>query len=147
VTNTLSRWGNKTQQERWLPKFCREDSFDAAIAVQEPQPLFNSDLLTTCAKKNNKGYVLDGTKSLVPLAGSAELCLVAAQFKGKNEVFIVPANTRGVSFKSSPAMGLRSAEVGTLQLDKVQLNEDSLLGTGNATPTQFNYEHFIDSSH
>jgi alkylation response protein AidB-like acyl-CoA dehydrogenase len=147
VTNTLSRWGNKTQQERWLPKFCSEDSFNAAIAVQEPQPLFNSDLLTTYAKRNKKGFVLNGTKSLVPLAGTAELYLVAAQFKGKNEVFIVPANTKGVSFKSSPAMGLRSAEVGTLQLDKVQLDKDTLLSAGNASHKQFNYEHFIDSSH
>jgi alkylation response protein AidB-like acyl-CoA dehydrogenase len=147
VTNTLSRWGNPTQQERWLPKFCNEDSFNAAIAVQEPQPLFNSDLLTTRAKQTRKGFVLNGTKSLVPLAGTAELYLVAAQFKGKNEVFIVPANTKGVSFKSSPAMGLRSAEVGNLQLIKVQLDKDALLSAGNATHKQFNYEHFIDSSH
>jgi alkylation response protein AidB-like acyl-CoA dehydrogenase len=147
VTNTLSRWGNPTQQERWLPKFCNEDSFNAAIAVQEPQPLFNSDLLTTRAKQTRKGFVLNGTKSLVPLAGTAELYLVAAQFKGKNEVFIVPANTKGVSFKSSPAMGLRSAEVGSLQLDKVQLDKDALLSAGNAAHKQFNYEHFIDSSH
>jgi alkylation response protein AidB-like acyl-CoA dehydrogenase len=147
VTNTLSRWGNKSQQELWLPKFCSEKNFTAAIAVQEPQPLFNSDLLTTCAKQNKKGYVLDGTKSLVPLAGSAELYLVAAQFKGKNEVFIVPAQTKGVSFISSPAMGLRSTEMGTLRLDKVQIDKDTLLGEGNAPHKSFNYVHFIDSSH
>ena len=147
VVNTLSRWGNKAQQEHWLPKFCSELSFNAAIAVQEPQALFNCDLLTTRAKHNKKGYVLNGTKSLVPLAGSANLYLVAAQFKGKNEVFIVPANAKGVSFKSSPAMGLRSAEVGTLQLDKVQLDKNGLLGLGNAPHKQFNYVNFIDSSH
>jgi len=152
VTNTLSRWGNKKQQALWLPKFCADPStnketFNAAIAVQEPQPLFNSDLLTTSAKQNKKGYVLNGTKSLVPLAGTANLYLVAAQFKGKNEVFIVPANAKGVSFKSSPAMGLRSAEVGILQFDKVQLDKDALLGAGNAPYQQFNYENFIDSSH
>ncbi|MEH6448039.1 MAG: acyl-CoA dehydrogenase family protein [Oleispira sp.] len=152
VTNTLSRWGNKKQQALWLPKFCADlstskETFNAAIAVQEPQPLFNSDLLTTSAKQNKKGYLLNGTKSLVPLAGTANLYLVAAQFKGKNEVFIVPANAQGVSFKSSPAMGLRSAEVGILQFDKVQLDKDALLGAGNAAHNQFNYENFIDSSH
>lgn len=147
VVNTLSRWGNKTQQARWLPKFCQEHAFNAAIAVQEPQPLFNSDLLTTSAKQNKKGYVLNGTKSLVPLTGTADLYLVAAQFKGKNEIFIVAAKTKGVSFTSSPAMGLRSAEVGRLQLDKVQLDKDALLGADNAAHKQFNYVHFIDSSH
>lgn len=147
VTNTISRWGNKTQQAFWLPKFCDENSFNAAIAVQEPQPLFNSDLLNTKAKQNKKGYVLSGIKSFIPLAGQAELYLVAAQFKGKNQIFIVPAKAQGVSFQSSPAMGLRSAEVGTLKLDKVQVDKDGLLGIGNAPHKQFNYAQFIDSSH
>ena len=147
VTNTISRWGNKTQQALWLPKFCTETNFNAAIAVQEPQPLFNSDLLTTRAKQSRKGFILSGIKSLVPLAGQAELYLVAAQFRGKNELFLVPAKAKGVSFTSTPAMGLRSAEVGTLKLDKVVLDKDARLGSGNAQYKQFNYQQFIDSSH
>lgn len=152
VVNSISRWGNKTQQALWLPKFCGEDTLNntpinAAIAVQEPQPLFNSALLQTHAKNNKKGYLLNGTKSLVPLAGTADLYLVAAQFKGKNELFLIPAKTKGVTFKASPAMGLRSAEVGTLQLEKVQLDKDALLGNGNVPHKQFNYRQFIDSSH
>ena len=147
AVNTLSRWGNKTQQQEWLPKFCQEEAFNAAIAVQEPQPLFNSDLLTTKAKQNKKGFVISGTKSLVPLSGTADLYLVAAQFKGKNQLFIVPAKAQGASFKSSPAMGLRSAEVGTLKLEKVQLDKNALLSSGNLPPQQFNFQQFIDSSH
>ena len=146
VVNTISRWGNKQQQENWLSKFIAEEAFIAALAVQEPQPLFNSQLLTTKAKKNKKGYVLSGVKSLVPLAGKADLYLVAAQLKGQNQIFIVPAASQGVSFNASPAMGLRSAEVGSLKLDKVQLDKDALLGAGNPSHKAFDYENFIDSS-
>lgn len=150
VVNTLSRWGNKKQQEDWLPKFCSEsteirDVFSAAIAVQEPQPLFDSNHLTTKAKKNKKGYVISGIKSFIPLAGTANLYLVAAQFKGKNEVFIVPSNSKGLSFKSSPAMGFRAAEVGTLKLDKVQVDKNALLGEGNPPSRTFHYSTFINS--
>ncbi|NRA24004.1 MAG: acyl-CoA dehydrogenase family protein [Oleispira sp.] len=145
VVNTLSRWGNEQQQSLWLPKFCAEQSYHAAIAVQEPQPLFNAQLLTTKAKQNKQGFTISGVKSLVPLAGKAELYLVAAQFKGKNQVFIVPANSQGVQFTPSPAMGLRSAEVGTLQLNKVQLDKHALLGADNAKHNEFSYNHFIDS--
>lgn len=150
VVNTLSRWGNKQQQELWLPKFCAEasdaaDVFSAAIAVHEPQPLFNSDKLTTKAKKNKKGYVISGVKSFIPLAGQANLYLVAAKHKGENQVFIVPANSKGLSFKASPAMGLRSAEIGTLKLDKVQVNKHALLGAGNPPSKTFHYNTFVNS--
>lgn len=145
VVNTLSRWGNEQQQTCWLGKFCGEDIFNAAIAVQEAQPLFNSQLLTTKAKKNKKGYLISGIKSLVPLAGKADLYLVAAEFKGQNQLFIVPGASKGVSFKPSPAMGLRSAEIGSLKLDKVQLDHNALVGLGNSDYKQFNYEQFVDS--
>ena len=147
VVNTLSRWGNNQQQTNWLPKFCSDSPFPAAIAVQEPQPLFNSDQLNTKAKQNKKGYVISGIKSLVALGGQAELYLVAAQFKGQNHIFIVPAAAKGLSFSSSPAMGLRSAEVGSLKLDKVQLGKDALLGLGLPQHKAFDYQTFIDSSH
>jgi alkylation response protein AidB-like acyl-CoA dehydrogenase len=142
VVNTLSRWGNEKQQDHWLS----EPLLSAAIAVQEPQPLFNSELLQSKAKQNKKGYVISGIKSLVPLGGSSQLYLVAAKFKGKNQVFIVPANSKGLTFASSPAMGLRSAEVGTLTLDKVQLDPQALLGNGLPLHKAFDYQTFIDSS-
>lgn len=150
VVNTISRWGNKQQQELWLPKFCSEvtdaaDVFSAAIAVHEPQALFNSDHLSTKAKKNKKGFVISGVKSFIPLAGQANLYLVAAKYKGQNQVFIVPANSKGLSFKSSPAMGLRSAEIGTLKLDKVQVNNHALLGAGNPPSKTFHYSTFVNS--
>lgn len=150
VVNALSRWGNKQQQELWLPQFCApatdaSNVFSAAIAVQEPQPLFDSNELTTKAKKNKKGYVISGVKSFIPLAGKANLYLVAAEFKGKNQVFIVPANSKGLRFKSSSAMGLRSAEIGTLKLDKVQVNKNALLGADNPPSKTFHYSTFVNS--
>lgn len=151
VVNTLSRWGNKQQQEQWLPKFGSDEQntdkvYSAAIAVQEPQPLFDSNLLRSKAKKNKKGYVISGIKSLVPLGGNSQLYLIAAQYKGKNQVFIVPADSKGLSFTHSPAMGLRSAEIGTLKLDKVQLDQNALLAEGVPQHKSFDYQIFIDSS-
>ncbi len=152
VTTTLSRWGNTQQKEYWLPKFSTDSTdanslFFAAIAVQEPHALFESHNLTTKAKKNKKGYVISGVKSFIPLSGKADLYLVAASFKGENKLFIVPAKSKGLSFKSSPAMGLRAAEIGSLILEKVQLDNNALMGLGNPPSKAFQYEAFIDSSH
>lgn len=152
VVNTLSRWGNTQQKEHWLTKFCFDATdenslFSAAIAVQEPDALFNNHHLSTKAKKNKKGYVISGVKSFIPLSGKADLYLVAASFKGENKLFIVPNKSKGLRFKSSPSMGLRAAEIGSLTLDKVQVDNNALLGDGNPSSTIFQYERFIDSSH
>ena len=55
------------------------------------------------------GFVLEGIKSLVPLAAQSELFIVAAQLEGSPALFIVEAGTAGLSVQAEPAMGLRAA--------------------------------------
>lgn len=138
VANALVRWGTSAQQERWLPLWLADSPVRAAIAVQEQHPLFNANQLATTAKLKGDRYELSGSKTLVPLGGKAQLYLVAAEFHGKSKLFIVPADSAGVSFKAEPAMGLRAAQTGTLTLDKVQLSSDALLGGKD-----FDFHEFI----
>ena len=42
-------------------------------------------------------------------------------------------------------MGLRSAEIGTLKLDKVQVNKNALLGADNPPSKTFHYSTFVNS--
>lgn len=140
VVNAIARWGNKSQQELLLPQFCGEDAISAAVAVQEPGALFRADKLKTKASANNNGYVLSGTKALLPFGGKGSIFLVAAEYKGENRIFLVNADAKGVSWKSTPSMGLRGAEVGSLKLDKVQVPKHALLGDD-----KFDYQQFVDS--
>ncbi len=141
VANALVRWGTQQQQQRWLPLWLAEQPVTAAIALQEPHPLFAPDKLTCSAKSNKQGYVLNGVKTLVPFAGNADLYLVAALLNGKPQLFIVPGDSHGLNFTRSPAMGLRAAASGTLTLDKVQVNVDALLG---GEDSDFDYRAFVD---
>ncbi len=141
VANALVRWGTQQQQQRWLPLWLAEQPVTAAIALQEPHPLFTPDKLTCTAKSNKQGYVLNGVKTLVPFAGKADLYLVAALLNGKPQLFIVPGDSRGLNFTRSPAMGLRAAATGTLTLDKVQVNIDALLG---GEDSDFDYHAVVD---
>lgn len=141
VANALVRWGSKKQQEKWLPLWLAEKPVRAAIAVQEPHPLFDTNKLETTAKSSRSGFELNGVKTLVPLGGKLDLYLVAATYKGKSQLFLVPGNAVGLSFKKSPAMGVRAAETGTLTLNKVLVGKDALLGSEEK---KFNYQDFID---
>ena len=141
VANAIVRWGNKQQQQQWLPLWLADPPVQAAIAVQEGSTLFRSRDLSTTAKANRKGFVLSGEKVLVPLAGNASLYLVAALYEGKPRLFLVPADGKGVSFSAASAMGLKAAGTGTLTLDSVQLPADALLGDEK---DDFDYRAFTD---
>lgn len=139
VANAISRWGNQSQQQSYLPSFVGETPPKAAIAIQEPQALFDPMKLATQAVKSGSGYKISGEKTLIPFAGEAELYLVAAEYKGKPRLFIIEAGTAGLSWANSPAMGLKAAQTGRLKLDKVLLTKEALLGDDD-----FDYQAFID---
>ncbi|MGW5052979.1 acyl-CoA dehydrogenase family protein [Actinokineospora sp. NPDC004072] len=133
VSTALVLWGDETQQATYLPAFVGDDVPAAALAVQEPRPLFDPFALRTKAHRAGGGFVLDGVKSLVPRAAQAELFVVAAELDGRGPaLFIVESGSAGVSVESEPAMGLRAAGMGRLHLDQVRVPESALLGGGAA---------------
>jgi alkylation response protein AidB-like acyl-CoA dehydrogenase len=129
VSNALVLWGDETQQATYLPAFTGEDVPPAALAVQEPRPLFDPFSLSTKAYRTPGGFVLSGAKSLVPLASAAELFVVAADLEGRGPaLFIVESSTAGLSVEPEPAMGLRAAGTGRLVLSQVAVPATALLG-------------------
>jgi alkylation response protein AidB-like acyl-CoA dehydrogenase len=140
VANALSLWGNAEQQRRHLPRFVEQSAFAAAVAIAEPKPLFDPFELATRATREAGGFVLDGTKALVPLADNAELFLVAAELpeEGPN-VFIVERDRKGLTTRAEPSMGVRAAAFGALELNGVRLSSDSLLDAP--------YEQIVDLAH
>lgn len=129
VANALARWGTGDQQATYLPAFVEENAPPAAMAVMEPRALFDPFKLQTTARADGDGYVLNGVKSMVPLAGQAELFLVAAEMDGSGPaLFIVPSDTRGLTVEAEPGMGLRAAGMGRLLLKKTKLPAEARLG-------------------
>jgi alkylation response protein AidB-like acyl-CoA dehydrogenase len=129
VSTALSLWGDADQQATYLPEFVGENVPAAALALQEPRPLFNPFQLQTTARHANGGYVLDGVKSLVPRAADSELFVIAAELEGQGPaLFIVESKTHGISIEPEPAMGIRAAATGRLILSDAELPAGALLG-------------------
>jgi alkylation response protein AidB-like acyl-CoA dehydrogenase len=128
VSNALALWGDESQQATYLPSFVGDDVPAAALAVLEPRPLFDPFVLKTTATRSGKGFTLNGIKSLVPRAATAELFIVAAELDGAPALFIVESGTSGVLIEAEPAMGLRAAATGRLVLEDVSLPATALLG-------------------
>lgn len=133
VSTALVLWGDETQQATYLPAFAGETPPLAALAVMEPQPLFDALALKTVARRNADGWVLDGVKALVPHAARAELFIIAAEREGQGPaLFIVESRSAGLTVEAEPAMGLRAAATGRVHLQQVQVNDGALLGGSEA---------------
>ncbi|MGD9618449.1 MAG: acyl-CoA dehydrogenase family protein [Mycolicibacterium sp.] len=133
VASALTHWGSADQQATYLTEFAGDNLPQACVAIAEPHPLFDPTALRTTATRVPSGYRLDGVKSLVPAAASAELFIVAAQLNGKPALFIVEASTKGLTVTDDPSMGIRAAALGRVELDKVTIPLDARLGESEAT--------------
>ncbi len=125
----LGLWGDADQQATHLPAFASDTPPAAAVAITEPHALADPFLLRSSARRTAAGdFVLDGVKALVPGAARPELLLVAVTLAERPSLFIVEPQTHGLSFAPDPAMGVRAAATGRVQLDHVKLPPDALLG-------------------
>ena len=134
VSTALTLWGDADQQSRYLPSFVGARPPRAALAITEPRPLFDPfRLLTRAVRQPDGGYLLTGSKSMVPAGDQAELLVIAAEVvadgDGGPALFLVESGSRGVRVRPEPAMGLRAAHTVRLHLDEVRLPGSARLGT------------------
>ncbi|MGH8482265.1 MAG: acyl-CoA dehydrogenase family protein, partial [Nevskiaceae bacterium] len=133
VATAIGHWGSAEQEAAYLPSFTGEDAPAAALAMLEPQPLFDPFELETKARRDGGDWVLDGVKSLVARASNCELFIVAAEAEGIGPaLFVIESGGDGLAVEKEPAMGLRPAATGRLLLEGVRLPANALLGEGEA---------------
>ena len=87
--------GTAEQQKQWLPKIPGGEAIIVPAWI-EPNSGFDAEGIQLVAKKSGSGYVLNGTKLMVPYAKSASCLLVLAR-DGKDIVgLLVDPNAKGV---------------------------------------------------
>lgn len=135
VINAITQWGSEQVQALYLNSFAQDVSIRASFAIQEATPAFNPYQLKTKAISRDGQYLIQGEKTLVLLAESADIFLVSAELNGQAEVFILRRD-ESIQFKKSPAMGLKATETATLIF-----NQTPALRLGDE---DFNYTAFLD---
>ncbi|MGY6626326.1 acyl-CoA dehydrogenase family protein [Acinetobacter johnsonii] len=135
VINAITQWGSEQVQALYLNSFAQDVSIRASFAIQEATPAFNPYQLKTKAISRDGQYLIQGEKTLVLLAETADIFLVSAELNGQAEVFILRRD-ESIQFKKSPAMGLKATETATLIF-----NQTPALRLGDE---DFNYTAFLD---
>ena len=135
----LRRAATDEQKAEWLAPLL-EGSLQAALAFAEPQGRFNIADIKTTAKRNGKGYVLNGEKTCVLNGGNADLLIIPARTSGKQTdedgitLFAIPADTAGITRRPYPTVDAQQAA--DIRLKDVQAETAQVLGeTGKGFAT------------
>ncbi|GIS20686.1 MAG: acyl-CoA dehydrogenase short-chain specific [Pseudomonadota bacterium] len=117
AASALKYGGSDTQQNEWLPQIA-DGSKQLTLAYAEEQARFDLHDVITRAEQNPDGFTLNGRKSMVLHAASADAMIVSARVTGAQteksgiELFLVDTNAEGVTINAFPTVdGLRAAEV------------------------------------
>jgi alkylation response protein AidB-like acyl-CoA dehydrogenase len=121
----LERSGDGEPRNKLLPDLIA-GATRATMAIQEPSGLYGPDALDTSAVASDDGWLLSGTKILVPDADGAAVLLVSARTPSGPGLLRVAADAPGVTRNSMHRMDSQScAEV---VLSDVRVGPDDLLG-------------------
>ena len=123
--------GNESQRAQWLPAVS-EGTKLLAFAHPEPDSRYAESYVATRATKEGAAWRLDGAKSVVLNAQSADGIVVSARTSGKPgdrdgiSLFLVDPKAKGVSLRGYATQdGGRAAE---LKLQGVVVQDDARLG-------------------
>jgi alkylation response protein AidB-like acyl-CoA dehydrogenase len=127
----LHHGGSPQQKQKFLPAIAAGKSM-IAFGFAERQSRYNLADVTTTAHKNGDGFVLNGNKSVVFNAPSADTIVVSARTAGTSRdehgvsLFLVERQTPGVVLREYATVdGGRAAE---LSLNDVHVGADAVLG-------------------
>jgi isovaleryl-CoA dehydrogenase len=96
------------------------------------EPGTGTDVLgmQTTARKDGKGYVLDGRKTFITNGPEASLFVVYAKLDGRLTTFLVERGAPGFATgEKIPKMGMRASTMSELIFDDCRIPADNLLGT------------------
>ena len=133
--SAIAKYGSEDQKERWLPGMAAGELV-GCFALTEPQGGSDPAGMTTTARRDGDGWVIDGAKRWIGLASLADVAVVWAKVDdpeygdGGKAVrgFLVPTQTPG--FTATPIGGklsMRASVQCDIQLAGVRVGPAALL--------------------
>ncbi|MGH3521199.1 MAG: acyl-CoA dehydrogenase family protein [Haloechinothrix sp.] len=137
----IARFGTEQQKQKWLPRFATGE-VRMAFAITEPDAGSNSHKITTTARRDGEGWILNGRKVFISGVDEAEAVLVVGRTedartgKLKPALFIVPTDMPGFEYKHIEMDLISADKQFGLFLDDVRLPYDALVGSEDAALMQ-----------
>jgi hypothetical protein len=133
----ISRFGTEEQKQRWLPGIA-DGTQTMAFAITEPDAGTNSHNITTTARRDGDGWVLNGRKIYISGVDEAANVLVVARTEDSRTgrlkpcLFVVPTDAEGFEYTPIPMEIVSPEQQFSVFVDDVRLPGDALVGDENA---------------
>ena len=134
VAHYILNRGSENQKLHYLPKMVTGELV-GAIAMTEPAAGSDLQGIQTKAKKQNGGWVLNGSKTFITNGQHADFVVTVAKtnpnVKGSSGVslFLVDTSLKGFSRgRNLEKLGLHSSDTSELFFDEVEVSDSAILG-------------------
>ncbi|EED34121.1 acyl-CoA dehydrogenase domain protein [Luminiphilus syltensis NOR5-1B] len=134
----IERFGSTEMKDYWLPGVA-DGSKRIAFAITEPDAGSNTHQIKTTATKIEDGWVLNGAKYWTSAIDDSESVMVVARDaelstaeRSALSLFIIPTNTKGLSWKPIEAALSSNDKQFMTFYDDVKLPNDALVGERGA---------------
>jgi glutaryl-CoA dehydrogenase (non-decarboxylating) len=129
---TLFEFGNKEQKRKYVPGLLSGESM-GLFAITEPDAGSDVAAMKTTAKRNGKGYVINGTKIWITNATVADAGVIFAYTDRSQKhhgmsAFYADLTQPGVSRRDLDKMGAHASPTGELAFENFAVPEDNLIG-------------------
>jgi len=130
--NAIAQAGSQAQRERYLPDMLSGECLGAFL-LTEPQSGSDAANVTTTARRDDGGWILNGAKAWITSAASADLLSVYAQTDAAQgwrgiATFLIAADHPGV-IREAPysTMGAHVMGTGGFRFEDCRLSDDAVL--------------------
>ena len=127
----IKRGGTSAIKESVLPNLI-EGNLQVTLAYAEEQSRFDIEDVATAAREDGNNFIINGKKSMVLNAESADKIVVVARTNGSQvdedgiSLFLVDATSTGIERENFPTVdGLRASEI---TFTDVEVSSDNLIG-------------------
>jgi len=129
VVHLLVRHGSDAQRGAWLPRLASGEAL-GAFALSEPDAGSDASSITTTARREGDGWVLDGEKRWVTNGARAGVvCVFARTSDDEIGLFVVTPDADGYEVgQREKTLGLRASQTVSVRLDGVRVGADALVG-------------------
>ena len=133
VAETISRFGNEAQKQRYLPEITSGRFVTASFALSEPHAGSDAGALRTTARRDGADYVINGSKQWITSGDRAGVIIVWARTDGAGtkgiSCFLVEGGAAGLHVgRHEDKMGLRASSTVSLAFEDLRVPASAMLG-------------------
>ncbi|MCK2036011.1 acyl-CoA dehydrogenase family protein [Microbacterium sp. SSW1-49] len=125
--SAIHKHGSEEQKQEWLPRMARGEVI-GCFGLTEPNSGSDPSSMTTFARRDGDGWVINGAKRWIGLASIAQIAIIWAQTDDGIRGFIVPTDSEGfVARPIAPKLSMRASIQCDITLTDVRLPAEAQL--------------------